>query len=41
VSELNGEVVAAVDINQHANLVYKHNFKNSKIIQKTIEVLKR
>ncbi len=37
-SEINGKVVAACDINQHANLVYKHNFKDSKIIQKTIEV---
>lgn len=40
VSEIPSEVVAAVDINHHANLVYKHNFKETKVLQKTIEVFK-
>jgi site-specific DNA-cytosine methylase len=38
VSDINAKVVAAVDINPQANLVYKHNFKNTKLLQKTIEV---
>ena len=38
VSGLDAQVVAAVDINPHANLVYKHNFKDTHVIQKTIEV---
>jgi site-specific DNA-cytosine methylase len=33
-------VVAAVDINPQANIVYKHNFGKTKLIQKTIEVKK-
>lgn len=37
-SEINCEIVAAVDINPHANLVYKNNFKNTRTIEKTIEV---
>ena len=38
VSGISGEVIAAVDINPHANIVYKHNFKETKVLQKTIEV---
>jgi tRNA (cytosine38-C5)-methyltransferase len=37
-SGIQGQVIAAVDINPNANLVYKHNFKETKIFQKTIEV---
>lgn len=40
VSGINADIVAAVDINPNANLVYKHNFKNTRVIQKTIEVMK-
>ncbi|CAF0989811.1 unnamed protein product [Brachionus calyciflorus] len=39
-SEIHGKVIAAVDINPHANSVYKHNFKETKILQKTIEGIK-
>nr|ALB00266.1 tRNA (cytosine(38)-C(5))-methyltransferase [Brachionus koreanus] len=39
-SAIPGEIIAAVDINHHANMVYKHNFKNTKILQKTIEGMK-
>ena len=39
-SKLNADVVAAVDINPNANLVYKHNFPETKILNKTIEGIK-
>ncbi|OWR55521.1 DNA cytosine-5 methyltransferase [Danaus plexippus plexippus] len=38
-SELNGEVVTAVDINTVANEVYKHNFPNTPLITKNIQSL--
>jgi site-specific DNA-cytosine methylase len=34
----NAQVIGAVDINPQANLVYKHNFKETNLIQKTIDV---
>ena len=37
-AKINAKVVGAVDINPHANIVYKHNFKETQNIQKTIEV---
>lgn len=39
-SGIRGNVSAAVDINPNANLVYQHNFKETKVLQKTIEGLK-
>ncbi|XP_075231567.1 tRNA (cytosine(38)-C(5))-methyltransferase [Lycorma delicatula] len=36
-SGINAEVVAAVDINTVANLVYKHNFPSTKLYQKNIQ----
>ena len=39
-SKIQAKVIAAVDINPHANLVYRHNFKDTKILQKTIEGIK-
>lgn len=38
-SGINYEIVAAVDINEKANEIYKHNFKESKLLQRNIEVL--
>ena len=38
VSGVKADVVAAVDINHHANLVYAHNFPQTPVLQKTIEV---
>jgi len=34
----NAKVIGAVDINPQANTVYKHNFKETNLIAKTIEV---
>ena len=39
-TKINAKIVGAVDINPHANIVYKHNFKETPNIQKTIEVIK-
>lgn len=39
-SKLNGEIVAAVDINPHACNVYSFNFPGTTMIQKTIEGIK-
>ncbi|RNA08584.1 tRNA (cytosine(38)-C(5))-methyltransferase [Brachionus plicatilis] len=39
-SGIPGEIIAAVDINHNANMVYKHNFKDTKVLQKTIEGIK-
>ncbi|XP_041987074.1 tRNA (cytosine(38)-C(5))-methyltransferase [Aricia agestis] len=38
-SSLNGEVVAAIDINTIANCVYKHNFPQTTLITKNIQSL--
>ena len=35
------EVVAAVDINDHANAIYRHNFPATKLMQRCIEVRSR
>lgn len=37
-SKINAKVVAAIDINPNATLVYKHNFNDTTVLQKTIEV---
>ena len=34
------EVIAAVDVNDHTNSVYRHNFPKTRILQKSIEVSK-
>ena len=39
-SGINAKVVGAVDINPQANTVYKHNFKETKLLNKTIEGIK-
>lgn len=39
-SGIAAKVVGAVDINPQANIVYKHNFKETKLLNKTIEVRK-
>jgi tRNA (cytosine38-C5)-methyltransferase len=36
----NARVTCAIDINPNANQVYKHNFKDTKTVQKTIEGMK-
>lgn len=38
-SELNGEIIASVDINNKANKVYKHNFPNTVLLNKNIQGL--
>lgn len=37
-SSVPAEVVAAVDVNTTANEIYKHNFPNTPLLPKTIEV---
>ena len=37
-SGIHHEVIAAVDINDHANAIYRHNFPGTKLMQRCIEV---
>jgi len=39
-SHAKSKVVAAIDINPHAKMVYEHNFKETLVLQKTIEGMK-